>query len=81
MCGKGGLHYQEKENAMEKQRIANKGLMTFLVGGAIGVGAGLLLSRACDVGQAAQRKTRDGEVPAGTYCAVPEGADICFPET
>ena len=81
MSEKGGLHYDQKENAMEKQRIANKGIVTFLVGGAIGVGAGFLLSRVCDVGQAAQRKTRDGEVPAGTYCAVPEGADICFPET
>jgi len=66
---------------MEKQTIANKGILTFLVGGAIGVGAGLLLSRACNTEQAAQGKTRDGEVPAGTYCAVPEGADICFPET
>ena len=81
MSGGGGLHYERKENAMEKQRIANKGILTFLVGGAIGVGAGFLLSRACDTGQAAEGKTRDGEVPAGTYCAVPEGADICFPET
>ena len=66
---------------MEKQTIANKGILSFLVGGAIGVGAGLLLSRACNTEQATQGKTRDGELPAGTYCAVPEGADICFPET
>ncbi len=66
---------------MEKQTSASKGLLTFLVGGAIGVGAGLLLSRAYSMGQAAEGKTRGGESPAGTYCAVPEGADICFPET
>ena len=81
MCAKGVLHYPEKEDTMEKQTSASKGILTFLVGGAIGVGAGLLLSRACSTGQEAEGKTGDGESPAGTYCAVPEGADICFPET
>ncbi len=66
---------------MERETSASKGILTFLVGGAIGVGAGLLLSRACGMGQSAEGKTRDGESPDGTYCAVPEGADICFPET
>jgi hypothetical protein len=66
---------------MEKQTGANTGILTFLVGGAVGVGAGLLLSRVCRTGQATQGKSRDGESSAETYCAVPEGADICFPET
>lgn len=64
---------------MEKQISTNKGILTFLLGGAIGVGAGLLLSRACNTGQETQGKTRDADA-AGTYCAVPEGADICFPD-
>ena len=81
MCAKRVLHYPEKEGAMEKQTSTSKEILTFLVGGAIGVGAGLLLSRAYRMGQAAEGKTRDGKSPAGTYCAVPEGADICFPET
>ncbi len=46
---------------MEKQTSASKGILTFLVGGAIGVGAGLLLSRACSTGQEAEGKTGDGE--------------------
>ena len=66
---------------MEKQASANKTILTFLVGGAIGMGAGFLVSKACNMRQPAEGKIRDSEAPGGTYCAVPEGADICFPET
>ena len=66
---------------MEKQTSASKGIPTFLVGGAIGVGAGLLLSRACSTGQEAEGKTGDGRTAAGTYCAVPEVLTFVFPKT
>ncbi len=66
---------------MEKQRNTGKGVVTFLLGSAVGAGAAFLMSRVCkmkgSVAGAAAQKGAEGE---GIYCAVPEGADICYPE-
>ena len=69
---------------MEKQNGTAKDAITFLLGGAVGMGAGLLLHKACvgrcGAGKPVQEKgSRDGQ-KSDTYCAVPEGADICFPD-
>jgi hypothetical protein len=61
-----------------------KALATFLVGSAVGMGAGLLMSKVCKVGMPLRRPTlpkkpKEGE-PTPYPCAVPEGADICYPQ-
>ena len=66
---------------MENQISPNRTLLTFLVGGALGVGAGLLVSKALTMRQSLEGKAKDDQAPSSHYCAVPEGADICFPET
>ena len=69
---------------MEKQMNAGKVFVTFLLGSAVGAGAAFLMSKVCKTkgsiaGAAASRQGgADGE--ATPYCAVPEGADICYPE-
>jgi hypothetical protein len=65
---------------MENQINTSKTLLTFLVGGAIGASAALIVSKACNMRQAGAGRSQDGQTPATPYCAVPEGADICFPE-
>jgi uncharacterized protein (DUF697 family) len=68
---------------MEKQVNTGKGIVTFLLGSALGAGAAFLMSRVCKMkgpiaGATTQKSSgADGET---TYCAVPEGADICYPE-
>jgi hypothetical protein len=69
---------------MEKQINAGRGFITFLLGSVVGAGAVFLMSRACKMkgpiaGAAASRPDGAGG-EATPYCAVPEGADICFPE-
>lgn len=60
-----------------------KALATFLVGSAVGMGAGLLMSKVCKVGTSSRRtmlpKKPEAQEPT-PYCAVPEGADICYPQ-
>ncbi|MGD0231917.1 MAG: hypothetical protein ABSC19_16445 [Syntrophorhabdales bacterium] len=70
---------------METRMNVTRAIVTFLVGGAMGVGAACLMSRACAMRKSNTGGSRQkpGEVPtqpATPYCAVPEGADICFPE-
>ena len=67
---------------MERQLRAGKALVTFLLGGAIGAGAAVLMSKVCKMrNTAAQDGTGTGSGRLATpYCDVPEGADICFPE-
>ncbi len=66
---------------MEKQMNAGKGFVTFLLGSAVGAGAAFLMSKVCKKGSGAMasRPGTNGE-EATPYCAVPEGADICYPE-
>ncbi len=67
---------------MEKQLRAGKALVTFLLGGAMGAGAAVLMSKVCKTRNTAGQNgagTGPGR-PATPYCDVPEGADICFPE-
>ncbi len=70
---------------MGKQMNTGKAFVTFLLGGAVGAGAAFLMSRACKMkgstaGAAASRPGGADTEAATPYCAVPEGADICFPE-
>lgn len=69
---------------MEKQTNAARTLITFLLGSAVGVGAGFLVSKACGVCSSIgkEAKITDGcsDEALNTPCAVPEGADICYPE-
>ena len=71
---------------MEKQQMkTGKAIITFLVGGAMGVGAACLMSKVCKMrgpsaGTAGQKQDGSQTRPTTPYCAVPEGADICFPE-
>ena len=70
---------------MEKQTNTSLTLITLLLGGAVGVGAGYLVSRACGVCSSVGRKEktiagRNDEALNTPYCAVPEGADICYPD-
>ncbi len=63
-------------------------LWTVLVGAVLGAGAALLLPSARERVKASlkaatrgpQKGGTDGNRSEGPYCAVPEGADICFPE-
>jgi hypothetical protein len=61
-----------------------KALATFLVGSAVGVGAGLLMSKMCKVGTPPRRtvlpKKPEAQEPTPYPCTVPEGADICYPQ-
>ena len=65
---------------MEKEMIggknSGKAFVVFLVGSAVAAGAALLMSKVCKKGS----KEAAGGETSGTYCAVPEGADICYPE-
>jgi hypothetical protein len=71
---------------MEQKMSAGKAIFSFVVGGAMGVGTACLVSRIRASRQYAvetARRSREQEALAqipGTYCAVPEGADICYPE-
>jgi hypothetical protein len=69
---------------MEKQPDRGRTFVTFLLGSAVGAGAAFLMSRACKmkgpVAGATALKTGGADGEATPYCAVPEGADICFPE-
>jgi hypothetical protein len=69
---------------MEKQMNMGKAFVAFLLGSVAGAGAAFLMSRACKMkgpiaGAAASRPGGAGGETT-PYCAVPEGADICFPE-
>jgi hypothetical protein len=71
---------------MDREMHTSKAVLTFLAGSALGVGAGLLVSKAYRAkGQVAATTGRQ-KAPSGAhntstpYCAVPEGADICYPE-
>ncbi|OPY65417.1 MAG: hypothetical protein A4E57_03217 [Syntrophorhabdaceae bacterium PtaU1.Bin034] len=63
-----------------------KGVVSLLLGGAMAVGAGLLISRACRM-RSSETKAIGGVAQGGqpeqagtTYpCSVPEGTDICYP--
>ncbi len=63
-------------------------LWRVLVGAALGAGAALLLTPARESVKAflkprmkgRQAGSAEDRKSEGTYCAVPEGADICFPE-
>ncbi len=70
---------------MENQRTSGWSFVSFVVGAAVGLGAGMLTARS--------RRSKAGELPSNKvasergdrgedtlYCAVPEGADICYPE-
>ncbi len=59
-----------------------KALATFLIGGAVGMGAGLLMSKVCKEGMSARRAMlpKKSEQEPTPYCSVPEGADICYPQ-
>ncbi len=66
---------------MEAEPKSSKFLLSLIVGSVIGAGAGLALLKMCN------RKARKGIEQGGMtsvksgepYCAVPEGADICYP--
>ncbi len=60
----------------------SKAVVTFLVGSAVGIGAGVLMSKVCKVAPMRRMmlpKKPERQEPS-TYCQVPEGADICYPE-
>ena len=65
---------------MEKEMIggknSGKAFVVFLVGSALAAGAAFLLSKVCKKGS---KEAAEGET-SGTYCAVPEGADIRYPK-
>ncbi len=74
---------------MSKERCINAvTVISFFVGGTIGVGLTLLLAREAKMIEARLRSTlgkgekltREQIIAEGLYCAVPEGADLCFPE-
>jgi len=69
---------------MEKQMNTGKGFVTFLLGGAVGAGAAFLMLRACkmkgSIAGATAQKGGGAGGEATPYCAVPEGADICYPQ-
>jgi hypothetical protein len=70
---------------MEKRMHAGKFFLTFLLGSAAGAGAAFLMSKVCRMkgpiaGAAASKPGEAGGEAATPYCAVPEGADICYPE-
>ena len=67
---------------MEKQANVGKAVAAFILGGAVGAGAALIMSKVCKTRRPAGQ---DGQGAAagrqpGLYCDVPEGADICFPK-
>lgn len=68
---------------MEKASSWWKGGLSFLVGGAMAVGAGLLMSKVCKRNSQAGQKTgfmgNAAQSGNDAYCDVPEGADICYP--
>ncbi len=53
---------------------SGKFFVLFLAGSAIAAGVALLMSKVRKRGLESAART------PGTYCSVPEGADICFPE-
>jgi hypothetical protein len=65
---------------MSAGKKSGKALVVLLVGSAVVAGAALLMSKVCKKGSKAQRIDGAGSEGSGTYCSVPEGADICFPE-
>ncbi len=69
---------------MEKQKTSAWAIVSFAVGAVVGIGAGMMTARACKFkpGRLTSRPaTPNSGADTGTpYCAVPEGADICYPE-
>jgi hypothetical protein len=64
---------------MERHANTCRALVTFLLGGAVGMGAAFLMSKVCRMrGGEEGSKTEVGQPTP--YCDVPEGADICFPK-
>jgi hypothetical protein len=75
--------FLRKEVVMDRQ-VCKATAISVLLGGIVGAGAGLLLSkfgrrRGGDV----LSRIGPDRIPASEepYCSVPEGADICYPET
>ena len=64
-------------------------VLSFLVGGLIGIGVGIALFMAPQPGEIKERiksavgrkekLTREQIIEEGIQCAVPEGVDICYP--
>jgi hypothetical protein len=70
---------------METRRTSAWMMVSLVIGAAVGLGAGAFAARACKTksGKSFSRK----EIHTGNqgdsdtlYCAVPEGADICYPK-
>jgi hypothetical protein len=70
---------------MESQSTSGWSFVSFVVGAAVGLGAGMLTARSLRsrFWESSSKKTgiRGSDSVENThYCAVPEGADICYPE-
>ncbi len=67
---------------MERRSRFLKGALSFVVGGAAAVGAGILMSKMCKRdSEFTEKEGVAGKAAQSSepYCAVPEGADICYP--
>ncbi len=74
---------------MERQHCLNAStVLSFFAGGLVGLGVAMLMSPQGNeikekiksaVGRR-ERLTREQIIEEGMQCAVPEGADICYPE-
>jgi hypothetical protein len=63
---------------------ACSGMVSFLLGGAVAVGTALVFRRINKKKSQVEGKPEGkiidrADAPEGIYCAVPEGADICYP--
>ncbi len=68
------------EQVMHTGKNGVRPLVTFLLGSVVGVGAAVFMSKVCKMKASLQKAGGADVEGASSYCAVPEGADICFPE-